>query len=108
MIPACSDSLGGNFFPIAFALLALAALGKKFPPKLSLHAGIILGGIGRLVGSYLSGVTVYAIYAPYTPALYSLVYNGAYIGAELLICLVVVSVPSVRKAIQQVYTAKRR
>lgn len=105
--PAVADLIGTLLdYPIAFALLALAALGHKFPNKIALHAGILLGGIGRLIGSYLSGVTVYAKYAPYTPALYSLVYNGTYIGIEILMCLVIVSIPTVRSAINRVYKSK--
>ena len=50
--------------------------------------GSVLGGAARFVVHYISGITIYKILAPTeifgtvfdNPALYSLVYNGSYVG----------------------------
>lgn len=83
-------------YGLSFMVLALAGLFKK-----NLVAGIIAGGIGRLFFTTLSGMLFFAMYAE-GPSLfiYSFVYNLAYIGPEILICLVVVLVPAIRKAIE--------
>lgn len=93
-------------YPIAFALLALAALGRKLPKKIGLYAGVVIGGLGRFLASYLSGVIFYGIYAPYNPLLYSFVYNISYLGLEIVLCLVLVSIPNVHNAIKTIYKVK--
>ena len=51
----------------------------------------------RFVVHYISGITIYKILAPTeifgtvfdNPALYSLIYNGSYVGIDLVLCLVI-------------------
>ncbi len=94
-------------YPIAFGLLSLAALARKLPMKKGqLYAGIALGCLGRFAASYLSGVVFYGIYAPYNPLLYSFVYNISYVGAEMVVCMAVVSIPAVRGLTERLYKLK--
>lgn len=82
-------------FLVAFTPLGLAGLfkGKKW----GVFAGTVLGCVGRFLVHYISGVTIYAIVVPtelfnatYTsPALYSLIYNGSYVGIDMVLCLVI-------------------
>lgn len=59
--------------------------------------GSVLGGAARFVVHYISGITIYKILAPTeifgtvfdNPALYSLIYNGSYVGIDLVLCLVI-------------------
>ena len=56
-----------------------------------------VGGAARFVVHYISGITIYKILAPTeifgtvfdNPALYSLIYNGSYVGIDLVLCLVI-------------------
>ena len=52
--------------------------------------GVIVGIVGRLVCHVLSGVIVWASYAPegMNPWVYSIAYNGSYLAAELVISLI--------------------
>ena len=58
---------------------------------------LVLGGAARFVVHYISGITIYKILAPTeifgtvfdNPALYSLIYNGSYVGIDLVLCLVI-------------------
>ena len=69
---------------VAFPPLGLAGLfkGKKW----GIFAGTVLGCLGRFIVHFISGITIYRIYAPTEilgtvfdePNLYSLVYNGTY------------------------------
>ena len=69
---------------VAFPPLGLAGLfkGKKW----GIFAGTVLGCLGRFIVHFISGITIYRIYAPTEilgtvfdePNLYSLVYNGSY------------------------------
>ena len=55
------------------------------------------GRSARFVVHYISGITIYKILAPTeifgtvfdNPALYSLIYNGSYVGIDLVLCLVI-------------------
>ncbi len=55
--------------------------------------GIIIGIFGRFLCSYASGVLIYYMYAPegMSPYLYSLIYNGSYLGVEAIIAVAVIS-----------------
>ena len=69
---------------VAFPPLGLAGLfkGKKW----GIFAGTVLGCLGRFIVHFISGITIYRIYAPTEilgtvfdePNLYSLAYNGSY------------------------------
>ncbi|MEA5060076.1 MAG: energy-coupled thiamine transporter ThiT [Candidatus Pelethousia sp.] len=87
---------------LAFACYGLAGL---FPRKLQL--GLAVGALGRLTCSVLSGVIFFAEYAVGWDSVwaYSLAYNGSYIGAEVLLCILVSLIPAVRRALDQVQAA---
>lgn len=93
-------------YPLAFALLGLAGIMRNRSDLYAgsawrLPVGMGIGCAGRLLCHVLSGVIFFAEYAPVgmNPWWYSLLYNGGYLGMDLLICLVVVSIPPVRKAL---------
>ena len=84
---------------VAFTPLGLAGLfkGKSW----GIFPGTILGCVARFIIHYISGVTIYRIYAPTEvpgigtfddAALYSLVYNGSYMLPNMLLALAVAGV----------------
>ncbi len=90
-------------YPLAFGALGLSGLFRK--KKWGLQTGYVVGIVGRLFFSWLSGVLFFASYAEsyhMLPALYSFCYNGAYIGAEGVITLIIISLPPVRKGLDTV------
>lgn len=81
---------------VAFTPLGLAGLfrGKAW----GIFPGTVVGCIARFAVHYISGVTIYRIYAPTeipgfgtfdNAALYSLVYNSLYVLPSMVLCLVV-------------------
>lgn len=90
-------------YPLAFGALGLSGLFRK--KKWGLQTGYVVGIVGRLFFSWLSGILFFASYAEsyqMLPALYSFYYNGAYIGAEGLITLIIISLPPVRKGLDAI------
>ena len=89
-------------YPLAFGALGLSGLfcNKKF----GLHIGYIIGVVGRFVCSTLSGVIFFADYAPegMNPWVYSIAYQGSYLGAEMVLTLIVISIPPVANALSLV------
>lgn len=83
-----------------FAFGALGLSGLFSNKKHGLIKGYVVGVLGRYICSVLSGVIFFGMYAPDTmsPLAYSLAYNGATIGAEGLITLVVIAIPPVAHA----------
>ena len=72
-------------YPLAFALIGLAGLYKFLPKawsKWSLYAAMVLGALGRCLSATLAGI-FYWDTAPWA----SLVYNGAYLVPDTLICI---------------------
>ncbi len=72
-------------YPLAFALIGLAGLNKYMPKawsKWSLYAAMILGALGRCLSATLAGI-LYWETAPWA----SLVYNGAYLVPDTIICI---------------------
>ena len=87
---------------LAFGALSLGSfLWKK---KHGLVIGYLIGVTGRFLFSSLSGYIFFAEYAweGWSPILYALAYNGAYIYAETAITLVLLSLPPVKKAINKI------
>ena len=74
-------------YPLAFGVLGIAALFKKQP-----IIGVVVGLAGRFMCHFISGVVFFGMYAPegMSPVLYSAIYNGGYIGAELVISAVLI------------------
>ena len=96
-------------YPLAFACIGLAGLFLRREDKgagrnlVFLLAGVLTGSIARAACHIVSGAVFFAEYAPagMNVWLYSLGYNGGYLGADTVICLVL-TVPL------WLVTAKRR
>ena len=89
-------------------ILAFGALGVAgffASKKHGMTIGYVAGCIGRLFFATLSGVIFFGQYAAdygMTPFTYSLAYNGIYIGAEMILTLVLINIPAVHKALNKV------
>lgn len=92
-------------YPIAFASLGMG--GPLRDTKAGLPGVYLVGILGRFICSTLSGVVFFSSYAEGTgmsPLLYSVVYNGTYIGAEGAITLFILFLPPVRSGISRIKT----
>ena len=91
-----------------FAFTALGLAGLFANSKNGLTKGYIAGVLGRYFFAFLSGWIFFGIYAAdygYKSAVvYSLVYNGAYLGLEALITLIIINIPGVKKGLKRVKT----
>jgi len=90
-------------YPLAFGMLGLSGLFYK--KKQGLLIGYLVGVSGRFLCSLLSGVIFFGEYAQgtgMTPFVYSLVYNGSYLGTEAFITVVVLLLPPVKTAVTSV------
>ena len=88
---------------LAFGALGLAGLFHN--SKHGLINGYIVAVLGRYFFAFLSGWIFFGMYAPDTfpnAVVYSLVYNGSYLGAEAIITLIVIAIPPVAKALETV------
>lgn len=89
-------------YPFAFGALGLSGFfcNKKF----GLQIGYVLGVVGRFVCSTLSGVLFFADYAPdgMNPWVYSIAYQGSYLGVEMVLTLIIISIPPVANALSLV------
>lgn len=77
-------------YVVAFGLLGLA--GSFRNSMKGVFLGSTLGILGRFICHVISGVVVWASYAPESmnPLYYSIVYNGSYLLPELVITLVII------------------
>lgn len=83
-------------YGIAFMAIALAGLFKK-----RFLAGIIAGGMGRLIVATISGMLFFGMYAEgQNVFIYSFVYNILYLGPEIAICFIIALIPGIRKVIE--------
>lgn len=76
-------------YPLAFTVIGLAGLSKQ------LQLGCLIGGLGRFVCHFLTGALFFSEYMPSEWSnvwLYSFCYNGLYMGAEIVICILL-SIP---------------
>lgn len=91
-------------YVLAFGALGLGSFFWK--KKHGLITGYLVGITGRYIFSALSGYIFFAEYAweGWSPILYTLAYNGAYIYAEAAITIVLLLLPPVRKSIAKVKT----
>ncbi|MDR1018483.1 MAG: energy-coupled thiamine transporter ThiT [Lachnospiraceae bacterium] len=89
-------------YPLAFGALGLSGLFTN--KKHGLQIGYITGTLGRLVFSTISGVVFFASYAPkgMNPFVYSVAYQASYIIPEMVITLIIISIPPVTKALNYV------
>ncbi|MCL4430518.1 MAG: energy-coupled thiamine transporter ThiT [Chloroflexi bacterium] len=78
-------------YPLAFACLGLAGLFRKFS-RVGPVVGVAVGGVGRFLCHFISGVVYFANYAPegVSPIVYSIVYNGTYMVPSIIICAVAI------------------
>jgi len=87
----------------AFGALGLSGIFSK--SRNGLIKGYILAIFGRFVFSTLSGYIFFPTFMPEffdSAIIYSICYNGAYIGAEAILTLVLISLPPVSKALNHV------
>ena len=72
-------------YPVAFGALGLAGLFQR-----QRVVGIVIGGAGRWLAHFVSGIVYFAQYAPKgtSPAVYSAVYNGSYMLPEVVISVI--------------------
>ncbi len=78
-------------YPIAFGCLGLAAFAPKIIRSLEARflVGVSLAIFMRFAAHVLSGAIFFAEYAgDQNPWIYSMVYNGTYLGVELLLTLI--------------------
>ncbi|MDD6238153.1 MAG: energy-coupled thiamine transporter ThiT [Oscillospiraceae bacterium] len=88
------QSIIGDYL-LAFTVLGLAGLMKG--KKLGVFWGTLIGGVARFLVHYVVGATIWAAYMPDTffgmtmtsPWIYSLLYNIAYMGPNIIITLVI-------------------
>lgn len=88
---------------IAFGALGIS--GAFSSAKHGLIKGYLLGTFLRFVASYISGLIFFAQYAAdwnTIPVIYSAVYNGSYIYAEVILTLIIICLPPVKTALAQV------
>lgn len=89
-------------------LLAFGALGLSglfCNKKNGLIKGYIVGVLGRYFFAFLSGLIFFAAYAEgsgMSAPVYSLAYNGSYLGCEAAMTLIVLAIPAVNKAFARV------
>ena len=88
-------------YPLAYAMIGLAGCFRK---QKNLWAGVLLGGFARWLCAVISGTVFFAEYAPEgQPALlYSMGYNGAYMGVDTAICLVISLVPPLKHQLDRI------
>ena len=89
---------------IVDALLAFSSLGLAgifYKNKESFSLGYITGVLGRYVFAVISGYAFFSEYAweGWAALPYSLCYNGAYIFTEAVITLVIINIPALKKAL---------
>lgn len=72
-------------YPVAFGVLGVSGAFRSGP-----WLGVIVGGAGRFVAHFLSGVVFFAQYAPrgMSPWVYSAVYNGSYMLPEVVVSVI--------------------
>ena len=89
-------------YPLAFGALGLSGIFTK--TKNGLLKGYIVGVLGRYVFSVISGWIFFGEYAweGWAGLPYSLCYNGAYIFSEMIITIILISIPPVKKGINYV------
>lgn len=84
-------------------IIAFGALGLAGYSRNNISLGVLLGGFGRFIASFLSGVIFFASYAPegMNPIWYSILVNGMVIGTDTAICFVISLIPQVSSMIER-------
>jgi len=88
---------------LAFGCFGLAGLFRS-QRRYGLSLGLLVGGLGRIICSTLSGVLFFAEYAPegMNVWIYSIGYNLGSLGPDLLIAMLVAWLPPVHRLFQRV------
>ena len=89
------QSIIGDYL-LAFTAIGLAGLVKR-EKNGAIYTGTVIGGLARFLVHYVVGATIWAEYMPEeffgmgmkSPWLYSLLYNIAYMGPNIIITLVI-------------------
>ncbi|HUM84318.1 MAG TPA: energy-coupled thiamine transporter ThiT [Lachnospiraceae bacterium] len=92
-------------YPISFGALGIAGFFSN--KKHGMLYGYLAGIVGRYFFAVISGVVFFGMYAAdwgMSPLVYSLTYNGIYIGAEGAMTVVVLLIPAVARALSQIKT----
>lgn len=81
-------------YPLAFGVLGLAALFKRYP-----LVGVVAALAARFLSHFVSGVLFFWMYAPegMSPIIYSAIYNGSYILPEMVISGILIYIIVQRK-----------
>ncbi len=90
-------------YPLAFGALGLAGIFSR--SRHGLIKGYIAAVLGRYFFAFLSGWIFFGMFAPENfpnAVVYSLAYNGSYLGAEAAITLAIIALPPVNKALAYV------
>lgn len=89
-------------YPAAFAALGLS--GFFYKKKHGLIIGYIIGCFGRYICHVISGYVFFASYAPenMNPMIYTLGYNATYILPEMILTIIVLMLPPLKRTIMQI------
>lgn len=84
-------------YPLPFMAIGFAGYFKNNMPL-----GTTIGMILRFVCHFISGYAFFGEFAPegWSPAVYSLAVNGVAVGAELIICLIIMSLLPINRIIK--------
>ncbi len=88
-----------------FAFGALGLSGVFYNSKYGMIKGYILGFLCRYFFSFLSGLIFFGSYASeynMSVPVYSILYNGAYLGAEATLTSIVLALPAVSKSMSRI------
>jgi thiamine transporter len=78
-------------YPLAFACVGLAGFFRK-PAIVGPIVGVVVGGTGRFLSHFVSGVIYFPQYAPagMSPVLYSAIYNATYMVPSIILCSIAI------------------
>lgn len=87
-------------YPIAYGALGLSGLVSN--SKNGLTKGYLIGLAGRYICAFLSGWIFFGAYAPesFNAITWSLWYNFTYLAAEGILTIIIINIPSVKKAFE--------
>lgn len=87
-------------YPLAFGAMGLGGLCRNM--KDGLRKGYLVSLLGRYFFAVLSGIIFFGSYAPksFNAVTWSLWYNFTYLAVEGVITMIVISIPSVKKALE--------
>lgn len=76
-------------YPLAFAVLGFSGFFRGYPV-----VGVAIGGFGRFICHFISGIVYFSDYAPVgmSPVVYSASYNGVYLIPSILICAIIIGI----------------